>query len=226
MRHSEADTIPELPELDSGVQLLEAPDRAIGPLHTLVLDTVLRSGHRSAVWVDAHNYGTSQYLARVSPTPRVLDRIRIARAFTPYQHQSLIDAAATEVDDDTALLVIPAVDALYRTDDVRGAEPQSMLLQTLSKLARYARSANVPVLLTQESEDDFSAPIVQLADGRISVEQTEFGLRFQGSEFETLVYADGHNTVQTTLAYWERILAAREPVHQHAHGPERTVSTA
>lgn len=213
MQESTTNQIPELPSLDPGVQLLHSSESAIGPLHTLVLDEILQSGG-TAVWIDAHNYGTSHYLAEVAPSMRVLDRVRIARGFTPYQHQTLIEDATTELDADTAIIVAPAVDGLYRTDDVRGAEPQTMLLQSLSRLARYARAADIPVLVTRTAADDFSRPIARVATNEIDVVQTQFGPRFQGSEFETLVYTSGTQTMQTTFAYWQRLLAARQPVHE------------
>lgn len=206
-------TIPELPRLSSGVQLLRAPDRAIGPLHTLVLDHLLLDGG-NAVWIDAHNHGTTIHLADVAPSSRVLDRVHVARGFTPYQHRSLVRDASERLDEATSVIVAPAVDGLYRTDDVRGAEPQTMLLQTLSRLARYARDADVPVLTTQFVDDAFSAPVETLAEDVIAVERTAFGPRFQGADVETLVYQSDGTTRQTTLSYWARVLEARRPRYE------------
>ena len=208
--------IPELPRLESGIQLLEAPQRAVGPLQTLVLDHILmESGN--AVWIDAHNYGTSVYLADVAPSPRVLDRIHIARGFTSFQHHTLVQDAVNELTSETSMIVAPAVDALYRSDDVRGNDPQEMLLQGLSRLANYARRAEIPVLTTRVAADSLSAPIERVASDVIEVEQTKFGPRFLGNDFETLVYnTNGGQTMQTTLAYWARILRARQPAYEQA----------
>ncbi len=205
-------SVPELPQLDEGVHLLETPERAVGPLHALVLDHLLVDGG-TAVWIDANGYGTSMHLAEVAPSRRVLDRIQIARGFTAYQHQALVRNAVEPIDAETSLVVAPAVDAPYRAEDVRGADPTSLLLQSLSRLAQYARDQDLTVLTTRTAADQFSAPLGQLADETITVEQTAFGPRFESDAFETLVYAEQGGTRQTTLAYWQRILAARAPVH-------------
>lgn len=223
MDHTNA--IPELPRLNTGIQLLETQERAIGPLHTLVLDHLLMEGG-DAVWIDARNYGTSVHLANVAPSPRVLDRIHIARGFTPFQHQSLIQDAINELTGDVSLIVTPAIDAPYRSDDVRGAEPQAMLLKSLSRVSRYARYEDIPVLTTRVRNDDFSAPIGTIAADVIEVENTDFGPRFRGDDFETLVYASNGPTQQTTLAYWARILQARQPVYETSDAPETAIATA
>jgi hypothetical protein len=207
--------MPELPQLSPGITLFEAPRRAIGPLHALVLDHLLGVGGE-AVWIDAHGHASSIYLADVAPAARVLDRIRVARGFTPYQHRALVDDAADAIDEDTKLLVAPAVDWLYREEDVQGTEPQQLLLGTLARLARYARESELPVLLTRVGDDDLAAPVEQVADHRLSVTRTRFGPRFEGDDFETLLYADAGETMQSTLAFWARILRARQPTHEGA----------
>ena len=214
-------SVPELPQLTDGVHLLEGPQRSVGPLHALVLDHLLLDGGH-AVWVDANGYGTSVHLADVAPSRRVLDRVHIARGFTAYQHQALVRNAAEQLDDETSLVVVPAVDALYRADDIRGAEPQALLLQSLSRLARYARDSGLPVLTTRTAADDFSAPVSRLADDVIDVEQTPFGPRFEHSDFETLLYAERGPTTQTTLAYWTRILGARQPLYEDGMATQPT----
>lgn len=223
MQHSRA--IPELPQLREGVQLLETDGRATGPLHALVLDHLLLQGG-SAVWIDADGHGTSIHLAEIAPSERILDRIHVARGFTAPQHQALVRNATEALTEETSLVVVPAVDARYRDDDIRGAEPETLLLQTLSRLARYAREEGLPVLATRTAADAFGAPVERLATGVIEVEQTAFGPRFQGPNVETLVYAERGPTVQTTLAYWARVLGARRPLHevQTAQQPTARVS--
>lgn len=210
-------SMPELPGLDPGLTLLEAPRRAIGPLHALVLDHLLGAGGE-AVWIDAHGHASSIYLADVAPAARVLDRIRVARGFTPYQHRALVEDATEAIDDGTRLLVAPAVDWLYREEPVQGTEPRKLLLGSLSRLARYAREADLPVLLTRTGDDDLAAPVGRVADHRLTVTRTRFGPRFEGESFETLLYADAGETMQSTLAFWARILRARRPVHEGVLG--------
>lgn len=208
--------MPELPSLEPGISLLDIPSRDLAPLHSLVLDHLLVAGG-TALWIDARNHGPSQLLATLAPSPRVLDRIQIARGFTAFQHAALVEHARDHLDADTGLIVAPALDSQYRDDDVRGVEPRTMLLRTVARLARYAREFDVPVLVTRTAEDHLSAPIAASAHRTLGVERTQFGPRFMGEDFETLVYpGPGNRHVQTTLAFWERVLEARRPIYEQS----------
>lgn len=205
------DPVPELPELDPGVTLLSLPERALAPLHSLVLDHLLVTGG-TALWIDARNHGPSQLLARLAPSPRVLERVQIARGFTAFQHAAIVEHAAEHLDPDTTLVVVPAIDGPYRDEDGRGVDPRALLLRTLARLARYAREHDVTVLLTRTAADRLGAPVATAARTVVEVEQTRLGPRFVGADFETLVYPGvGPGQLQTTLAFWERILEARQP---------------
>ncbi|MFB6082216.1 MAG: hypothetical protein ABEJ67_05275 [Halanaeroarchaeum sp.] len=211
------DATPELPRLSPGVWLLESPDPDLASLHSLVVDHLLLEGG-TAVWIDARGRGRTQLLREIAPAPRVLDRVRIARGFTAFQHAAIVEAAPAELDPETALLVAPAVDSMYRDDDVRGVEPRELLLRTLARLARYAREYDVPVLVTRTGEDRLGRPVARLAREEIAVERTRFGPRFVADEFETLVYPSTRGPVQTTLAFWRRVLAARRPLYPDVPG--------
>lgn len=211
-RASSPDGTPELPRLSPGVWLLETGDRDVAALGSLAIDHLLLEGG-TAVWIDARGYGRSQVLREIAPAPRVLDRILIARGFTAFQHASIAASAADAIDDRTALLVAPAVDSLYRDDDVRGVDPQDLLLRTLARLAGYARAYDVPVLLTRTGTDRLGRVVTNLAQETIAVERTRFGPRFVADGFETLVYPAERGLVQTTLAFWARVLEARRPCY-------------
>ncbi|MGM0399316.1 MAG: hypothetical protein ACQEQY_10035 [Halobacteriota archaeon] len=210
--------VPELPRLSPGVWLLETADRDLASLHTLVVDHLLLEDG-TAVWIDARGRGRSQLLREIAPAPRVLDRIQIARGFTAFQHAALVETAADVVDDGTGLLVAPAVDSMYRDDDVRGVDPRELLLRTLARLARFAREYEIPVILTRTGTDRLGTPVATVAEHTVDVERTRFGPRFQSDAFETLVYPAGRGSVQTTLAFWRRVLAARQPLYANATGP-------
>lgn len=211
-------TIPELPSLEAGLTLLEADgDRT--PLQTLAVDRLLvDSGH--AVWVGTGRHCTTDSLAEIAPDRRVLDRIHVARGFTPYQHTALVDALAAQIDDDTAVVVLPDVDARYRGDDVQGCDGQRMLTRVLAQVARVAREYAVPVLLTRSQADQFSAPVAAAAAETIEYRETTMGPRFVTDEFETLVYPLAGDWVQTTIAFWQEILRARQPIHDAATVPK------
>jgi len=207
-------TIPELPTLNGGITLLETDIGARAALHSLVLDHVLCEGHPAA-WIDTHGHATTRPLASLAPNPRVLDRIRVARAFTPFQHYALVETVADRVVAlDPSLLVVPALDGMYREDEVRQREGEAMLVRALAMLAGLAREHDLPILVTRTASDEFADPIERAAAETIRVKRTGVGPRFVADGFETLVYPGKRGYVQTTLTFWARVLAARAPMHE------------
>lgn len=209
-------TIPELPSLEPGVTLLETNAR--GPLHALVTDHVLLE-RTTAYWIDTHGYASTHPLVDIAPSDRILDRIHVARGFTPQQHYALCESLLERQDIDPGLIVVPAVDGHYRDDDLYGEEGEAMLVRVLAKLSALARRHDCPVVVTHTRADEFSEPIETCASQRIDCLETPMGPRFVGEEFETLVYPLENGWVQTTFAFWERVLEARQPLYPTAIQP-------
>jgi len=218
MAHSIAETesltIPELPSLEAGITLLAADGDPRLPLQTLMVDHLLLESGRAA-WVGTGRYCTTDTLAEVAPDRRVLDRIDMARGFTPYQHTVLIRSLEAQIDASTAVIVLPDIDARYR-DDVQGGDGQQMLVRALAQLAAVARQHDLPILCTRQQADAFAAPVEAAAASTLAVRETPMGPRFVGEEFETLVYDLDGDWVQTTLAFWQEVLQARQPIHDTA----------
>ena len=84
-----------------------------------------------------------------------------------------------------------------------------MLSAAAERIEALAETFENPILVTLHADDAFSAPIREIADRTVRCERTQFGPRFMGEEYETLVYPLENGTVQTTLAYWKRVLADR-----------------
>lgn len=198
---------PEFPALDPGLTLLETDDRAAEALHSLVLDHLLLN-ETEAVWVDARNNATTQPLAKLAPSMRVLDRIDVARAFTPFQHFGIIDDLPPAISDDVSLLVLPAVDWFYTGDDLRRGEGEEMLTAVLERVQCLAEQRDLPVLITRHGQAGVNCPVTEYTDARLTCTLTQFGPRFTGSEFETLLF-ECPGGVQTTLAFWRRVLQHR-----------------
>ncbi len=208
-------SIPELPSLESGLTLLDAEGDPRYPLQTLMVDHLLLESGR-AVWVGTGRYCTTDTLVEVAPDRRVLDRVDVARGFTPYQHTALVRRLGQHIDGDTEVIVLPDVDAQYRGDDLQGNDGQQMLVRVLARLAAVAREHDVPVLCTRSQADQFSEPIEAAAASTVTVRDTPMGPRFEGEAFETLVYELEDDWVQTTIAFWQEVLQAREPIHDTA----------
>lgn len=219
----DCETVPELPTLDDGITLLAAGQRITGALQSLVLDHLLLSGGH-ALWVDARGNATTVQLARIAPSRRTLDRVFVARAFTPFQHYSLVEDLAGRVTDDTTLVVLPAVEWFYDGDDLRGGEGETMLAAALGRLRGIADAEGLPVLVTRHSADGVGERVADYAANRLDCELTGFGPRFSGEGFETLVFRE-NGSLQTTFAFWRRLLAERHhPPTEHpqvvAHGAD------
>ncbi|GAA0541117.1 hypothetical protein GCM10008994_15240 [Halorubrum ejinorense] len=226
-----------LPSLDDGITLLDVDrGRGVPILQSLVLDHLLVHDG-PAFWVDANGHATTTTLAQVTPSQRLLDRIHVARGFTAYQHYGAVDNLPTAVnhaiqksttvtstsgrqssthseDSSThtpSLIVAPAVDAQYRSDETLSEQhAETLQARTLARLATYADSYDVPILVTRSTIDEFTASVATAAKHHLECEQTRMGPRLVGDEFETLVYSvDDGSYYQTTFAYWRQLLAAR-----------------
>ena len=226
-----------LPQLDDGITLLDVEgSRGVPILQSLVLDHLLLHDG-PAFWVDANGHATTTTLAQIAPSQRLLNRIHVARGFTAYQHYSSVCDLPTAVNKaiqastgspgaqsrhppnrskDTsphtpALIVVPAVDAQYRTDDTLDqTDAETFQARTLARLSSYADGYDIPVLVTRNERNEFTESVATAADYHLECEQTRMGPRIVGEDFETLVYPVGDGAYyQTTFAYWRQLLAAR-----------------
>lgn len=202
------ESTPTLPTLEAGCHLLEMDERATGALQSLAVDHLLMN-EGTAYWVDAAGHARADTLARIAPSNRLLDRIQVARGFTAYQHTALVDHLEASLDETTTLVVVPAVDALYRADSIRGPDATEMLRASVNTLAACCDEYEIPILLTCTDRDDLSSPVAEHVDETIRCEATSFGPRFIGPDTETLVYPVSNGHVQTTLAFWQQVLSER-----------------
>lgn len=198
----------EFPSLDRGVTLLSMDDRATGALQSLVLDHLLMNDGE-ARWIDSRNNATTTTLARVAPSMRILDRIQVARAFTPFQHYSIVEELPDTVLPETSIIVLPAIDWFYTEDELRRAEGQAMLDGVLEIVSEIAATHEIPVVISRHASQAPGEAIDPHVDAEIECTLTRFGPRFSGSEFETLLF-ECETGVQTTLAFWRRVLQARQ----------------
>ncbi|WP_129113176.1 hypothetical protein [Halegenticoccus tardaugens] len=214
---------PTLPTLQDGMTLLRVGRGATGALHSLVLDRLLVQDG-DAAWVDANGHGSTQQLCRLAPTMRPLDRVHIARGFTPWQHYSLLADLPEQVSDGTSIVVLPAFDRFYRTDDLRRGEGERLLSEAVARVDELLDETAVPVLVTLSELDEFARPVVDAVSETLTCDVTRYGPRFSGESFETLVYPVDDGAVQTTISYWNRVLAARHPTVAAAGSPTEVIA--
>lgn len=192
-------------------------------LATLALDTALSAGG-DAVWIDTQGYVATHALARLAPSDRALDRVRVARAFTLHQHHALVTGVARwlregepgpfggPATDRPAILVVPAADATYRAGEPTETRSERLFARTVAQLRGVARSVGIPVVTTLADPSGLGETLAAGATG-IDVAATRFGPRFDcpALSFETVAYDDGATT-QTTFAFWREILRSRHGI--------------
>jgi len=222
-RRGEPDDTTHLPDLQQGITLCSTDATVDSAIHALAVDHVLLSGGE-AVWIDPGTHAQTGPLAELAPSDRILDRIRVARGFTAFQHLEALRSLPGLVTRETSLVVVPQLDRYYRADSLLADEGTEMLLSGIASLATVAREQDVAVLVTRARDDEFSAPIETAADHTLTCESTPFGPRFRADDEETLVYpVDGGRWVQTTLSFWTDILAAREPLYESSQAQPNTI---
>ncbi len=158
-----------------------------------------------------NGHGTTEHLCRLVPNLRILERIHIARGFTPWQHYSLLDALPELISEETSLVVLPEFGRFYRMDDLRRGEGKRMLSEVVTRLTEILDIVDLPILVTLSNRDEFSEPVLDVVSETLDCELTKYGPRFAGNSFETLVYPLENGMVQTTISFWNHILAARHP---------------
>lgn len=224
----------DLPELTPGVTLLDVESElGVSPMQAVVIDQLL-SDSGQAFWVDGGGReAKTTRLRELAPHIGHLDRIQIARSFTAFQHVSLMDRLAAQVEaapnGELALVVATGFDLCYREDDLEGDHAQEFLLRQLAVLSRITREQGIPVLVTRVRDDEFSLPLANAARTHLRCEATQFGPRFvdiDAEEQETLVYHTGDGYLQTTIAFWREVLEHRAQMAEPtgATPPTPTVS--
>ncbi|ELZ12171.1 hypothetical protein C479_05168 [Halovivax asiaticus JCM 14624] len=186
-------------EFDTGLTVL----RVTSPRSTVVPDLVctrLVDESGPIHWVDARNTASTHVLYDRAPSATTLAPLRIARAFTAYQHHSLIQALARQASARSSMLVAPNVDSLYHDDDLDEWERERLLAASLSTLRELGHSLDVPVLATTTG-DTVSPRVDEYADHTLESVTTRVGTRLNGDGVESVGYWDHHGW-QTTIPYW------------------------
>ncbi|MEF8775994.1 MAG: hypothetical protein V5A43_05775 [Haloarculaceae archaeon] len=190
-----------LPTLSAGLTHLQVPHPRSTALHRVVVSE-LRERQGPVYWLDARNEACSYVLYELAPHHRLLDPVRVARAFTAYQHHTLVKRLVRRTSGRTAMLVAPNVGSLYEDDDVPDYEREALLEAALTMLREVGATHEVPVLVTSATADPATRETVAAAaDQVVTAERTRMGLHFAGDGGGTTVYVeDGY--WQTTIPYW------------------------
>jgi hypothetical protein len=196
----------QTPGVQSGLVELAVDDRRSTAIHQLVA-SVTSSVDGTLYWID--NGGTaSTYVMNEQFDRRRRRGTRIARAFTAYQHYSLVRHLVETATGRVSMVVVPNVCQLYQDEDVPDYENTRLLQSSLRVLEAFATTSDVPVVMSAPGSSPEHRDLVERhSTERIVTEQTEFGPRFEGEDFETTVYWD-RGGWQTTVPYWVELVGA------------------
>lgn len=196
----------QLPTLEPGVTHLTVPGPRSTALHQVALHNAA-TWTGPVYWVDARNTASTYTLHALAPDERVVSRLRIGRAFTAYQHVSLVERVINRVTPRTGGIILPNLSSLYRDDDVPDHEADAFIGSVADSLAVVADVYDIPVLVTETTADELADTLTTRADRHLQCEQTGMGYRFEGEGVETTVYwQDG--AWQTTIPYWVELVGA------------------
>ncbi|WP_254862039.1 hypothetical protein [Halovivax gelatinilyticus] len=195
-------------EYESGVTVLQVPTPRSAIVPELVCSRLLdRRG--PVYWIDARNAASTRALYDRAPSPRSLSTLRIARAFTAYQHHSLVRTLARRATERSALIVATNVVSLYRDDDLAAYERERLCESALVTLRELGTALDVPVLATTSEQPP---EILEThADHTIECSRTRAGVRLDGDGVEQVGYWDCAGW-QTTIPYWVDLCGAADGI--------------
>ena len=198
------------PELESGINVLRSPSRRSVAFHRIAVPELDR---RDGItyWIDARNNASTYALTDLARSARSLDSLRIARAFTAYQHHELCRSLVERLTGRTALVVAPAVADLYRDDDVPAPEDERFLRATIELLDAVGETYDIPVLLGVHGDDRLADRVRTAAVQDIRCERTRFGFRYSTPSFTTSGYWTDRYW-QTTIPYWVELFGSEAAV--------------
>lgn len=189
--------VEKVPGLEIGFNLVEGS----APVLQRLVARELEDGGE-AVWIDSGNKASTYALANAG-SGNLMERVRIGRAFTPFQHHKLVQDLEDFVDSDTEVLVVPNFTLLYLEGQTSDWESRELFEESWNKLKEIQESYSLKVLLTVSGDSDMDYVVRTFSQNRIEVEDTSVGRKYESGDFETEAYRED-GLVQTTIPFWRR----------------------
>ena len=174
------------PEPVEGVNLVEG-ERVFQSL----LDRGLSGRDEEALWIDAGNEASTYLLG--SFNTGLLEKVRIARCFTAFQHRRAIGKLESWLSGE-AFLVLSDFDRLYT--DLKDWEQEQLLIEAWNAVLELQEGHGLKVLVSASSSF-----VEADADRRISAQDFSVGRRFDADGFRQPGYSVPGG-VQTTVPLW------------------------
>lgn len=190
------------PSLKQGFNLVKTEKSY--PALQVLLSKELEDTDSNAVWIDSGNESSTYALSAASKKPGIMDKVKIGRAFTPFQHHSLIHELEKFIDQKTRVLVLPNPELLYTDGQINRFESLELFKEAWGKIVEIQEKQGLKVLVSQIGEISEHTTILEnYADQHIKIENTDSGRKYDSEDFENLFYRE-KGLIQTTIPFWEK----------------------
>jgi len=186
------------PELQKGINLIQKPDKL--PVFQSLITSELEKTDRNAVWIDTRNESSTYALSSYGCSG-LLEKVKIGRAFTPFQHHNLVHQLEEFVDKDTELVVLPHIDHLYLDGQLRDWEAQELFEESWDKILQLQDRYDLKIIVSANRDSSLYYYVSGDADNKIRVDKTTHGWKYDSEEFDQMIYRD-QGQLQTTMPYW------------------------
>ncbi|MFC7098166.1 hypothetical protein [Halobaculum marinum] len=214
----------DLPDPQSGVTVLHS-DRPHGAALARLATDWLARDPGPAYWVDAGGAADTRRLYDAAPTRRALAGLRVARAFTAYQHAELVRRLPRRARPGTRLVVVANAALPYREGDAPTDEAGRLRAAGTALLDELATALDCPVLVSVAGDGDHAAAVVDAADRVVECETTPFGVRFDAPDHTPRGYRVAGGW-QTTIPYWVDLFGAVADADAGVATPAATAAAA
>lgn len=189
-----------LPRLERGINLVELPAKL--PVFQLFVGSELLEGEE-CIWVDSEDYASTYEMANQGGS-RILDQIKVSRNYTPFQHFQAVKKLEEELTDNTEILVVPSINLLYEDGQLRDKEREDLFKETIRRIERYTEEYDLKALISLKKPSKVSFLVEEILDQKISVEETDIGLKFHSNDFESRIFNDNQGIQTTVPLYAEK----------------------
>ena len=157
---------------------------------------------KEAVWIDTGNESSTYALASQG-SESLMQKVKIGRAFTPYQHYQTVMELEKFINDKTEIVALPNITSLYAEGQMRQDEAEQLFEETWQKIQEIKQKHDLKIMVSVQEEDrsQIGFKVRMNSDNKIKIENNSEGINYDSNSFETFFYRK-NGFVQTTMPYW------------------------
>lgn len=188
-----------VPELYEGLNLLEVSGDL--PVFQEVLAHELGPGEK-ALWIDTGNRASTYALSSADQV--LMEKVSVSRAFTPFQHHTAVQRIEENLEEDTSVIVLPLITALYIDSGMSSWEMRELFIETLEEIKHIQQENSLRIAVSLPGEEELASIVRSEADRKIRVRKTDQGVRYSSEGFIQRSYRNS-GMLQTTIPMWRKV---------------------